>query len=117
MRYFVGYPQKQHTNLMSMRDALILSGQSWADRKDKTFPNVGLAWLEPTGPWEGQKLGFFKALRHSHWIGLYKEHVFDVNECRWFDIQNWEESVATKWIAACPNATGWKIRSSLEIFG
>jgi hypothetical protein len=111
-RLFPAFPQKPWVNPSTMWTALRLAGRQ-AQKTGTTWPWRGLAFLQWEGPWLEPGVPVGAAYRHTHWIGVQQQMVYDVNAWRteesrgaWIRRSWWEGEIVPLIVAATPRATG-----------
>jgi hypothetical protein len=101
------------TNRTDMERALFEAGYDY-DRKQGDWPKAGLCLIQFTGPWTER--GFAQAaLKHTHWIAILGEYVFDINWGGWLPRGNWEDVVLEELLMFIPKTTGWRVLTSYEL--
>lgn len=116
MRWFPEFmePERRYTNLTAMRKALYAMGNSPKVLRQE-FPAHGVALIQWLGPWT--KNNFFSrwSLRHSHWIAVSGQFVFDYIDATWRTIASWEQNVVPMYLNQIPQAAGWDIKFGIEV--
>ena len=116
---FPRYPARPWTNPTHMREAL--------DRLEvrhrpanKTvrggWPMYGLAFVQVDGPWCDSETTVLAAYRHTHWVGVSDKTVFDINRGVWMPGGLWKTEVMPEIVAATQDATGFWLRTGIEVY-
>lgn len=117
---FPGFEQRRYANpthlLAAMRE--LFAGCGYAKKDER--PNTGLLFIQWGGPWCAPGVPVGAAYRHTHWIAVMGEAVFDCNAGHWVTRETWErpeDGVAAWIISHNPKADGtWFVRSALEVW-
>ena len=112
-RYFPELEEKPWINRTMMEKALRASGRQF-DRRHDQWPDYGLCLVHFVGPWT-QRAYPMAMLPHTHWIGVDRDYVYDVNWNGWLPRMNWEDIVLEQLLATRPRATGWQVMTSYEV--
>lgn len=122
-RLFDGFDSRRYVNPTHMQAALTAAGATWNRGPKSCLPDYGLAFLQLTGPWEAPGVPVAAAYRHTHWIGSAllpwtdppQIRVYDVNDDGWCPLAHWKANVMPLVVRANRRATGWRIRSTIEV--
>lgn len=116
---FPHYPRKPYSNPTHLRAALDFLGvphrRPAAGQGRRDFPARGLAFIQFDGPWCAPDVPVFVAYRQTHWVGSSGAMVYDVNAGEWLTRAEWEAEVLPLLIAATKRATGWWVRTGIEV--
>lgn len=110
---FPAFEAGRWTSRTEMEKALLGAGLSYT-RMPGVWPETGLCLIQFTGPWIYQKFAH-AALKHTHWVAVLGQYVFDVNWGGWLPQLNWEDTVLSELIASRPRANGWRVLTAYEI--
>jgi hypothetical protein len=101
------------TNRSEMEQALKKLGWRFEKVADQ-WPRLGLCYVQWTGPWVG---GYpAEEIKHTHWVAVIEDFVFDVNWKGWLPRENWEEVVVEDILRSHPFANGWKPKTAYEFY-
>lgn len=113
------FPGKPWCNPTHMLTALGLTRMTWEKNTVGRWPEYGLCFLQIEGPWENPGVPVGVAYRHTHWIGTAVlpscRMVYDVNGGQWTPLTWWEVNVMSLILQSNPKATGWRVRTAIEV--
>ena len=103
MPHLFDFPEKGYTNPTLMWWILdsIKGRAKWSQRKDRQWPDYGLARIQWHGPWMQAGVPVAARYRHTHWVGAMQclnlgavnLGVFDINAMSngtgWVSYQDW----------------------------
>jgi hypothetical protein len=78
------------------------------------WPHTGLCLIQFTGPWTRRQFAQ-AALKHTHWIAVLGEYIFDINWSGWLPRRNWEDVVLWELLASRSAADGWRVLTGYEM--
>lgn len=116
MRWFPHFmnPEQRFTNLTTMRNALSSKGICHRVLRQQ-FPIHGVALIQWLGPWTSRDFFSRWSLRHSHWIAVSGNFVFDYLDETWRTLVDWERQLVPWYLEQMPQAAGWDIKFGVEI--
>lgn len=113
MRYFPHFEDYQYTNVTQMRYAFGEAG--YTVNRTSDFPSFGVALIQWLGPWS-KRVRFSRWNQvHTHWVALDGEWIFDHTAEKWQRIEEWSQNTASGFISEISGATGWAVRSGMEV--
>lgn len=115
---FPRFPRQPWTNPTHMRaalDALGVGNRPADQRRRKRWPEYGLAFVQLDGPWCDSEATVLQAYRHTHWVGVSDKDVFDINAGVWVAGSLWKATVMPEIVAATKGATGFWLRTGIEV--
>lgn len=112
-RLFPRYPAQPWTNPTHMKAALDAAGVR--HRNTATRVPHALWFIQWNGPWDAPGVPVTVAYRHTHWIAAARGLVYDVNAGEWISRAEWEAELVPHLLAATPKATGWRVRTGIEV--
>lgn len=112
-RLFPHFPARPWANPTHVRAAL--DAARVGHRARTGWPGYGMAFLQLEGPWEAPGVPVAAAYRHTHWVGSAFGQVYDVNADGWLSRAQWEAAIVTRLLAHAYRATGWRVRTALEV--
>ena len=125
--YFPGFPARAFTNPTTMKAAIGAAGRAWRlTSLNFYWPLNGLAFVQWEGPWTRPGVPIGAAYRHTHWVGVRSRNgagtdlppaVYDVNADGWLTRPEWEAEIVSDLLAANRGATGWHVRTGIEVLG
>ncbi len=121
---FPEFAKKKYVNPTDMMTALHFAGRKF--RKTESESIYGLKFVQIDGPWCGKDVPIAAAYKATHWIATatifdhapFSEHqhyVYDVNADRWLSKDQWEKRIMPLIVAINAKATGWFIRTRIEV--
>lgn len=125
--FFPRYPKYPWTNPTHMRAALDAAGVR--HRSGNTIATTnGLWFVQLDGPWCSPEVPVTVAYRHTHWVavrmvsdgtdsGESDEWVYDANAREWEPLSWWKAEVIPHVLAHVKRATGWWVRTGIELEG
>ena len=115
-RLFPHFPGKPWCNVTQIRDALTGCGLA-VKMLPNTWPDRGLVHVQWEGPWMAEGVPVAARYRHTHWIAVDGECVFDVNGGgEWLSRGRWEAEIVPLIVRHTRNATGgWHPRMGLSV--
>jgi hypothetical protein len=111
--FFPHVRERPWTNRTQMERALFEAGFDH-ECKHMKWPTTGLCLIQITGPWTERRFEQ-AALKHTHWVAVLGEYVFDINWGGWLPRKNWEEIVMDELLMYSPGASGWRVHTSYEL--
>jgi hypothetical protein len=78
------------------------------------WPGAGLCLIQFTGPWTKRQFAQ-AALKHTHWVAVFDQYVFDVNWGGWLPQANWQDVVLSEILQSRPDADGWEVLTGYEM--
>ena len=114
MRYFPEFPGRDHTTAADMKYALTQCGAKF-HIENQGLPDIGVALIQLEGPWTRPGVPTIASLCYTHWIGCYRDYVFDLNVSDWLEREEWTACGANGWMSSVPRCTGWHVREAIEI--
>jgi hypothetical protein len=117
--FFPQFPARAWTNPTQMRAAADAAGVMWKAHvlPLRRLPSYrGLVLLQIDGPWCDPGVPVGAAYRHTHWVGLDGGMVYDANAGEWLPPRRWADEIMSDIVSRTPRATGWWVRSGIEIF-
>lgn len=119
---FPGFEKRRYVNPTHMLQALLqLPGRAdgTINSRNPQRPEFGLLFVQWGGPWLKPGVPIGAAYRHTHWIAVDGEAVFDVNADTWVSRQDWEDpqSGVAAWIMShVPRCDGtWSVRTAISV--
>lgn len=111
--YFPELQFRPWTTRTDMQRALSQAGHRYT-RQHEMWPVAGLCMVQFTGPWTERAFAQ-AALKHTHWIAVLGEYVFDINWGGWLPRENWEDVVLDELIMSRPASNGWRVLTGYEL--
>lgn len=114
MECFPQFPRKPYTTCAQMISAFSKSGHV-VRKVNGLWPVDGVALLQFLGPWGNEKSPSSAALRYTHWVGVKRDLIYDLNWGAWLPLLSWEALVYPMFTDFEPKISGWKVRCGLQI--
>lgn len=111
-----GFESRGYMNPTHMKAALSVAEEVLGFRPARgdaeRWPVTGLAFIQFGGPWRN----VYEAYRHTHWIAVREDWVYDCNADEWSPRWWWETKVAPVLASHTPGCDGtWSVRSGYEV--
>lgn len=113
MVLFEQFPDRPYTNLSKMREVLSDLGLCFDERS--RMPGFGLALIQIDGPWTDLPGSSRWSARHTHWVAVSGDKIYDINAGDWVSRSDWEATTLPLLISTYSRATGWRVKRGLEI--
>lgn len=110
---FASFEPMRWTTRTDMERAL-LKAELPFNRLSGIWPEAGLCLIQFTGPWTRRQFAQ-AALKHTHWVAVLGEYVFDVNWGGWLPQTNWEDVVLWELLTLRTDANGWQVLTGYEM--
>lgn len=113
---FPQYPARPWSNPSGMRAALALLGVGYRVVSTPADLVAGLNFIQFKGPWLDPGVPVGAAYKRTHWIAAGPGRlVYDVNAGEWLSRAEWVADVVPHLLAATTGATGWCVRTGIEV--
>lgn len=117
---FADFARHRYVNPTHMKAALDAAGVRWCSTPSaylngNTLATNGLSFIQLDGPWCQPGVPVTVAYRATHWVGSVAGGVYDANAREWLSRAEWEEDVMSLVVEEHPKATGWWVRSGIEV--
>lgn len=110
-----GFPKRRYMNPTHMLEALRRSGVNSTSTGPEA-PKRGLAFIQWEGPWTAPGTKIAWAYRHTHWIAVEGDMVYDVNADAWVTFDLWKKVMPELIRQEVKGATGgWFVRRGFEV--
>jgi hypothetical protein len=112
-----GHKQRKYANPTHLKEALGLAGVRYTVGSPQVRPTFGLLFIQWGGPWLNPRVPIAQAYRHTHWIAVDGDHVYDLNaEGGWWLRQDWERDCAPWLMSHNPGCDGtWGVRTAISV--
>jgi hypothetical protein len=110
---FASFEPRRWTTRTDMERAL-LKAELPFNRLSGIWPETGLCLIQFTGPWTKRQFAQ-AALKHTHWVAVLGQYVFDVNWGGWLPQANWEDVVLWELLTLRTDANGWQVLTGYEM--
>lgn len=114
MQYFEHFEHSSWTNLTQMRRAFDQAGYAVTVHK-RQLPPRGVALVQWLGPWTESHFFSRWSLRHTHWVAVDRDWIFDYGVGDWQPLPVWEKETAAAYLANIPEAGGWAVKYGVEV--
>lgn len=112
-----GYEGRWYMNPTHMKLALCSLGRaaSLATAADR-WPVTGLAFIQWNGPWSLPGRPVAAAYRHTHWVAVRADWVYDINSDEWTPRWWWEQEIAPAIMSCVRQCSGsYYVRTGYEV--
>ncbi len=75
----------------------------------------GVALLQFAGPWSRPGVPKIVHLKHTHWVAICDQFIYDINAPTWLSISEWELQIFPEIAANHSGCNGWSAKVSFEI--
>jgi hypothetical protein len=113
VRCFTSFVPRGWTTRTDMERALLKAELPYT-RLPHFWPETGLCLIQFTGPWTKRQFAQ-AALKHTHWVAVLGQYVFDVNWGGWLPQANWQDVVLCEILASRADADGWQVLTGYEM--
>lgn len=113
MQYFTHFETRRFTTIRDMSQALSACCIEFTLGTD--VPDFGLLLLQVDGPWTIYRGAQRWSRKHSHWIAVCSQHVYDINVGDWMPLLDWQQFIMPELVDATRYATGWSVAHSVRV--
>jgi hypothetical protein len=110
---FASFQPGRWTTRTEMERALLKAELPFT-RLPRVWPEAGLCLIQFTGPWSKRQFAQ-AALKHTHWVAVLGQYIFDVNWGGWLPQANWEDIVLCELLMARTDGDSWQVLTGYEM--
>ncbi len=119
LQFFSHFSDHRRTNVVEMKRVLMAASLNSFPMpcRGRAFPRFGVALVQWLGPWMATDFQSRTSLRHTHWIAVDHDWVFDHNAGEWLTASAWTNEFVPGCLNEIDHAAGWDLRCAFEITG